>query len=115
MTTPIDVNAAKTPLTPTQALKNELSGLQWPREGSVVEASLINKVSRQAFFDMGRFGTGMVYGQEFLNAREIIRNLKVGDTRDQTVDGLSHFILRQQVFDVDADRIALGDDQFIFL
>ena len=79
MTTPIDVNAAKTPLTPTQALKNELSGLQWPREGSVVEASLINKVSRQAFFDMGRFGTGMVYGQEFLNAREIIRNLKVGE------------------------------------
>ena len=62
-----------------QALKNELGGADWPKEGNVVEATLIKKLPRQAFFDLGRFGTGIVYGVEMINAKEILRNLKVGD------------------------------------
>lgn len=64
--------------TPTQALKNELSAMAWPREGGVVEATLVSKESRQAFFDLGKFGTAIVYGQEFLNAKDIIRHLEIG-------------------------------------
>ncbi|HVM76566.1 MAG TPA: S1 RNA-binding domain-containing protein [Candidatus Paceibacterota bacterium] len=62
-----------------QALKTELSTADWPKEGSVVEVTLIKKLSRKAYFDMGRFGTGIVYGAEVSNAREALRNLNAGD------------------------------------
>lgn len=61
-----------------QFLKNELSNLDWPREGAVLEASFIKKTSRTAYFDLGRFGTGVVYGAEFLNARDAVRDMEPG-------------------------------------
>jgi len=60
-------------------LKSEVPGSEWPKEGSVIEVELIKKAPRQLFFDLGKFGTGIVYGAEFLNAREIARNIKPGD------------------------------------
>ncbi len=62
-----------------QALKTELSTTDWPKEGSVVEVSLIKKMPRKAYFDMGRFGTGIVYGAEVSNAREALRAINPGD------------------------------------
>jgi len=62
-----------------QALKNELAAIEWPKEGAVVEATFLKKMPRKAYFDMGRFGTGIVYGIEMMNARETIRDLKPGD------------------------------------
>ncbi len=62
-----------------QAIKNELQSADWPKEGTVVEATVIKKLPRRAYFDLGRFGTGIVYGAEMLNAKEIIRNLKPED------------------------------------
>ncbi|MGB7957558.1 MAG: S1 RNA-binding domain-containing protein [Minisyncoccia bacterium] len=63
----------------SQALKTEFSATDWPKEGGVVEVSFIRKSARKAYFDMGRFGTGIVYGVEMMNAKEVIRNLKSGD------------------------------------
>lgn len=71
--------SSETAVSVHQVLKNEIGALQWPREGGVVEAELIKKVSRQAYFDLGKFGTGIVFGYEFNNARDIIRNLNIGD------------------------------------
>jgi hypothetical protein len=34
---------------------------------------------RKAYFDMGRFGTGIVFGVELQNAKEAVRNMKPGD------------------------------------
>ncbi len=62
-----------------QALKTELSTSAWPKEGTVVEVTLIKKFPRKAYFDLGRFGTGIVYGAEVVNAREALRNLKPSD------------------------------------
>jgi small subunit ribosomal protein S1 len=62
-----------------QALKTEISTTDWPKEGSVVEVILLKKLPRKAYFDMGRFGTGIVFGAEIGNAREALRNLKPGD------------------------------------
>src|ERR1700733_12482185 len=62
-----------------QALKAELSSTDWPKEGSVVEVTLIKKLPRKAYFDMGRFGTGIVYGVEVVNAKEALRNMKPGE------------------------------------
>lgn len=61
------------------ALKTELAAIEWPKEGAVVEATLMKKMPRKAYFDMGRFGTGIVFGMEMVNAREAIRALSVGD------------------------------------
>lgn len=62
-----------------QVLKNELSTAEWPKEGNVIEVTLIKKIARKAYFDMGRFGTGIVFGMEMANAKEALRNLKPGD------------------------------------
>jgi len=69
----------KTDIALAEILKSDIQSGDWPREGGVVEAALIKKLSREAYFDLGRFGTGIVYGAEALNAREILRNLKPGD------------------------------------
>jgi ribosomal protein S1 len=59
--------------------KAESSFMDWPREGSVVEISLIKKLPFKAYFDMGRFGTGILYGAEMANAKETMRGLNPGD------------------------------------
>jgi small subunit ribosomal protein S1 len=61
-----------------QLLKNELPTTDWPKEGNIVEATMIKKLPRRAFFDLGKFGTGIVYGIELINAKEILRELKPG-------------------------------------
>jgi len=79
----------------TQAIKNELQSADWPKEGNVVEATLIKKLPRRAIFDLGRFGVGIVYGAELLNAKEIIRNLKPEDklpAKIITLDGEGGYI-----------------------
>lgn len=49
------------------------------REGDIIDGIFIKLTSRGAFFDLGKFGTGIVYGLELLNAKEVIKKLKVGD------------------------------------
>jgi len=53
--------------------------LNGPRKGDVLEVELISKTSRQAFFSIPNFGTGIIYGVEFINARNIIKKLKEGE------------------------------------
>jgi ribosomal protein S1 len=88
-------DSTKTATSPAQALKAELSNLAWPREGSVIEAQLIRTTARQAFFDLGKFGTGVVYGSEFLNAKEVIRDMEPGTkvaAKILDLDGESGFL-----------------------
>ena len=59
-------------------LKDEFSAAEWPKEGSVIEVELLKKAPRRAYFDMGRFGTGIVFGVEFQNAKEALRDLEPG-------------------------------------
>lgn len=78
-----------------QALKGEIFSGPWLREGMVVEAELIKKLARELYFNINKFGTGIVYGLEFLNAKDIIKNLKVGDrlpAKIVSLDGEKGFI-----------------------
>lgn len=59
-------------------LKNEAPGSRL-REGDVVEAAFIRRETKAAYFDLGRFGTGIVFGVEFLNAKEAVKGLQPGD------------------------------------
>lgn len=62
----------------TQVLKMDPPGTRL-REGDVAEVALLKKTSREAYFDLGRFGTGLVYGVEFTNARDILKTVKPGE------------------------------------
>ncbi len=76
-------------------LKAELQVAGWPKDGAVVEAVLIKKLSREAYFDLGRFGTGIVYGVELVNAKDAVRKMSVGDKASAKIinlDGEKGFI-----------------------
>ena len=60
-------------------LKKDQDLLRLPREGEVVDATLIAKGPRKAFFDLGQFGSGIVFGSEFINAKDTLKRLEKGD------------------------------------
>ncbi|MBI2623266.1 MAG: S1 RNA-binding domain-containing protein [Candidatus Liptonbacteria bacterium] len=63
-----------------ETLKAAIPAGEWPKEGSVTEVKLLRKTDRKVFFDMGKFGTGIVWGAELMNAREMVKNLESGGT-----------------------------------
>ncbi len=48
--------------------------------GKIVEGKIVGKARSAVFLDLGPMGTGVVYGREFQEARDEIRNLKMGDS-----------------------------------
>jgi small subunit ribosomal protein S1 len=55
------------------------------KDGDTVEATLLTNDLRRAYFDLGGKGTGVVFGIEFTNARDVLKGLKPGDTIHATV------------------------------
>ena len=79
----------------SQIFKDGIVNLSGPKEGDVVEAELIKKTTRHIYFDIAGFGTGVIYGQELANARNIIRNMEVGErlpAKITKLDGDTGFI-----------------------
>jgi small subunit ribosomal protein S1 len=50
-----------------------------PKIGQIVEGRVIAKKSSSIFLDLGAIGTGIIYGREFLENKEKLKNLKIGD------------------------------------
>jgi small subunit ribosomal protein S1 len=48
--------------------------------GEIIEGKVIAKESGRLFLDLGPIGTGIIYGREFYQAKDKIKNLKIGDT-----------------------------------
>ncbi len=48
------------------------------KQGDLVEAKLLKRAPRAVYFDLGNFGTGIVYGYELMNGQDAIKNLEVG-------------------------------------
>lgn len=69
-----------------QVLKTENGGKL--RDGEVVNAVLIRKDNRAAFFDIANFGTGIVYGADLQGSKEILKTLNIGDTIAAKIDSL---------------------------
>ena len=63
----------------THLLKNDPGLLATLKHGDLVEAVFLSKGTKSAYFDLGRFGTGIVYGREYYRARDLIKSLKTGD------------------------------------
>lgn len=50
------------------------------KRGEVVEAKLIERTPKRAYFEISRVGTGIVYGRELLNGRDVVKGLQIGET-----------------------------------
>jgi len=51
-----------------------------PQAGDLVEGPVIAVHKSSVFIDLPPFGTGIIYGREFLNASDILRKVHLGDT-----------------------------------
>jgi len=49
------------------------------RLGEIVEGKVIGYSKKAVFLDLGSWGTGIIYGREFLEAKEVLKDLKIGD------------------------------------
>lgn len=77
--TEIATPAKPAPTTPREWLKLELGNAPYPRLGAMVDATFVRAVAKAAYFDVMSFGTGVVLGAEFNNAREILKTMSPGD------------------------------------
>ncbi len=73
-----NVVTKKTDTLQLQILKSEPNLMPLLKSGDLVEVTLIERVGRGAFFNVPRVGTGIVYGLELINAREILKKLEPG-------------------------------------
>lgn len=51
-----------------------------PVAGQVIEGTVSALGRARVYVDLPPFGTGLIYGREFMNARDILRKVAVGDT-----------------------------------
>jgi small subunit ribosomal protein S1 len=47
--------------------------------GSTVEGKVVARDRSSLFIDLGIHGTGIIFGREFYNVKEVVKNLEVGD------------------------------------
>jgi small subunit ribosomal protein S1 len=50
-----------------------------PQVGELVEGPVIGIEKSRVYIDLHPFGTGVIYGREFLNAKDILRKVNLGD------------------------------------
>lgn len=78
-----------------QAVKDQFSSGNQCREGAVIDAVFLKKMPRAAFFEIGKFGIGIVYGSELQDSKNIVKDMKPGDhihARVEAIDGYMGYI-----------------------
>lgn len=70
-----------------EKLMNEflLQTKQPPALGDIIDGKVIAIHKASIFVDIPPFGTGIIYGREFMNARDIVRNVAIGDEVTATI------------------------------
>lgn len=61
-----------------------------PALDDVVEGPIVAIGRARVFVDLHPFGTGIIYGREYLSARETLKNVNIGDTITAKVVGLDN-------------------------
>lgn len=65
---------------PTSFMATLLESTQNPPEvDALVEGPVLGVAKSCVYIDLGPFGTGIIFGAEFINARDVIKKLNVGD------------------------------------
>jgi len=62
----------------TKFLKENPAVFSFLKDGDLVEAKLFQKDRGSAYFNLGKHGTGVVYGAELASARGILKSLELG-------------------------------------
>jgi len=62
-----------------QLIKIDPEAISFLREGDLIEAKFLTRKPKMVYFDLGKFGTGVVYGSELMNAKDILKKLNAGD------------------------------------
>jgi len=60
-------------------VKTEPELVSFAREGDLIEAALLLKKPKAVYFDLGKFGTGIVCGLEYQNAKDILKSIESGE------------------------------------
>lgn len=73
------------PVTFTLAPEHPMSGMLGdianpPVAGDVIDGTIIDLVRGRVYVDLPPFGTGIIYGREYLNAADVLRKANPGDT-----------------------------------
>ncbi len=63
----------------SQIIKSEPAIFSLLKVGDLVQGSVLEKGANMIVVDLGRYGTGVIYGNEIQNARELVKNLKISD------------------------------------
>lgn len=58
-----------------------------PAAGDTIEGPVIHIGSGKVYIDLPPFGTGIIYGREYLSARDVLRKVALGDTISSKVIG----------------------------
>lgn len=58
--------------------------------GDIVEGTVMGRGKLALYIDLQPFGTGVIYGREYLNARDVIKKVSVGDVISAKVVGYDH-------------------------
>lgn len=64
--------------------------LKPPKEGEIVEGEVVKRELSGLFLDLGPFGTGVVYGKEFYDAKDEVKSLEIGDKVRVMILGLEN-------------------------
>ncbi len=51
-----------------------------PMAGEVIEGKVIGIEKSRVYVDLQPFGTGLIYGKEFITARDVIKKINIGDS-----------------------------------
>lgn len=76
--TTLDMDTQAEPV-PTVMAGLALQAPEPPKEGDIVEGPVIALDRARLYIDLPPFGTGVIFGREYLNAREVIKRTNVGD------------------------------------
>lgn len=49
-----------------------------PKERDLVQGKVLAKTSQAVFLDLGQKGTGIIYGRDYLEAKDFLRGLQIG-------------------------------------
>jgi small subunit ribosomal protein S1 len=60
-----------------------------PKEGDIIEGKVLALDRARLYVDLPPFGTGVIYGREYMNAREVIKRTNIGDTVQAKVTGIT--------------------------
>ncbi|MEK7182516.1 MAG: S1 RNA-binding domain-containing protein [Patescibacteria group bacterium] len=95
----IDTLEIKKPLTKMGALLSETKN--FPTTGELIDGSVIAIEKSCIYVDLPPYGTGIIYGKEFINARDIIKGINIGDSisakivRTENEDGYIELSLKE--------------------